>query len=160
MEETGDTYLAGLWRNGLDRLVNWRVNDLAVLYPRATPYRAPTWSWASIDSGVNHSDSIHHDGPHSMITVVSAEVETIGDDTTGHVSGGILVLKGVALTMHYTGSISDTINTKWSCEDNSYVANVRFDIRDPKGTVTSTSPKVANRVCTGVDASSRCSTDV
>jgi hypothetical protein len=73
-----------------------------------------------------------------MITVVGAEVETIGNDTTGHVSGGILVLKGVALTMHYAGSISDTNNTKWSCKDNSYVVNVRFDIRDPKGTLTST----------------------
>ena len=44
-EQTGDGYIAGIWRQDLDLQLLWfaydskRVDEI---------YRAPTWSWASI----------------------------------------------------------------------------------------------------------------
>jgi hypothetical protein len=51
----GDTYRAGLWLSELATELLWRRNTLTeagALYPRPRNYRAPSWSWASIDGEV------------------------------------------------------------------------------------------------------------
>ncbi|KAF4616873.1 hypothetical protein D9613_008918 [Agrocybe pediades] len=50
---TKDEYLAGLWRHHLIDDLLWRSR---FMNPRPTVYRAPTWSWASIDGGVTLYD--------------------------------------------------------------------------------------------------------
>lgn len=47
-QETGDEYVAGLWRSALRRGMLWRYDLTPV--PKASEYRAPSWSWAAIDS--------------------------------------------------------------------------------------------------------------
>ncbi|KAL3295234.1 heterokaryon incompatibility protein [Colletotrichum asianum] len=51
-ELTGDTYLAGVWRSQLLAQLSWTALEetRAVQFPKK--YRAPSWSWASIDSPV------------------------------------------------------------------------------------------------------------
>lgn len=51
-ELTGDTYLAGVWRSQLFAQLSWTARETtsAVQFPKR--YRAPSWSWASIDSPV------------------------------------------------------------------------------------------------------------
>ncbi len=66
--KTGDQYCAGLWRSYLAEELLWKVfhpratfksmvtesHDPVKLYPRPN-YRAPTWSWASVDgTAANH----------------------------------------------------------------------------------------------------------
>ncbi|RSL74999.1 hypothetical protein CEP51_011277 [Fusarium floridanum] len=46
---TGDEFLAGLWRESFAEGLLWVVN-VPVDQPRASVWRAPSWSWASIDS--------------------------------------------------------------------------------------------------------------
>lgn len=49
-EVTGDRYLAGSWRSQILHLLNWTVFN-----PKPKPlgrYRAPPWSWASLDGPV------------------------------------------------------------------------------------------------------------
>ncbi|RSL41210.1 hypothetical protein CEP54_015893 [Fusarium duplospermum] len=46
---TGDEFLAGLWRASFAEGLLWVVN-VPVDQPRAPVWRAPSWSWASIDS--------------------------------------------------------------------------------------------------------------
>jgi len=57
-------YLAGLWEEEIRRCLIWqrlpRDDDLAILavppsklQTPSSPYRAPTWSWASIDEPVH-----------------------------------------------------------------------------------------------------------
>jgi len=54
----GDRYLAGLWQSFLPGLLLWHVADRnrdytrPILLPRPSHYRAPSWSWASIDGKV------------------------------------------------------------------------------------------------------------
>ncbi|KAE9581531.1 hypothetical protein CGMCC3_g2600 [Colletotrichum fructicola] len=51
-ELTGDTYLAGVWRSQLLAQLNWTALEKmrAAHFPKR--YRAPSWSWASIDGPV------------------------------------------------------------------------------------------------------------
>ncbi|KAF4339023.1 heterokaryon incompatibility [Fusarium beomiforme] len=49
-EFTGDEYVAGLWKSYFTAMLDWRVFDPK---SRASAgYRAPSWSWASVDSPV------------------------------------------------------------------------------------------------------------
>ena len=54
MEQTlNDQYCAGLWRERLVTQLFWICDcDEQRLRPRPTPYRAPSWSWASLDGPV------------------------------------------------------------------------------------------------------------
>ena len=52
---TGDEYIAGLWRTGLERNLTWKSTfgdsekELPIVKaPRPVKYTAPTWSWASL----------------------------------------------------------------------------------------------------------------
>ena len=53
-----DEYLAGLWKGSLPSELLWCA-DLSHGYPnRSSSYRAPTWSWASIERGVCYVEEI------------------------------------------------------------------------------------------------------
>ncbi|KAG7425967.1 hypothetical protein Forpi1262_v012127 [Fusarium oxysporum f. sp. raphani] len=49
-EFTGDEYVAGLWKSYFAAMLDWRVFDPKSRDPAG--YRAPSWSWASVDSPV------------------------------------------------------------------------------------------------------------
>ena len=49
-ERTGDEYLAGIWKQGLIEGLLWYGEDDLLLTPT---YRAPSWSWASVDGFIN-----------------------------------------------------------------------------------------------------------
>ncbi|RMZ06078.1 hypothetical protein D0862_04729 [Hortaea werneckii] len=51
--ETGDQYLAGLWRRGLLMQLAWRPFGSGAMDPPYDVYVAPSWSWASFPSNVN-----------------------------------------------------------------------------------------------------------
>jgi hypothetical protein len=48
------SYLVGLWRNTLWTDLLWIRAGILPLERRPTPFRAPTWSWASIDGSVRY----------------------------------------------------------------------------------------------------------
>ncbi|KAF8860606.1 HET-domain-containing protein, partial [Acephala macrosclerotiorum] len=54
---TGDQYVAGLWRTGLEVYLCWRVERSETLNPAPEPetslYQAPSWSWASTNQPIN-----------------------------------------------------------------------------------------------------------
>ncbi|CAH0022316.1 unnamed protein product [Clonostachys rhizophaga] len=50
--EPRDDYLAGLWRRDLPLHLLWRADFPRK--PRPTSYRAPSWSWAAVESPVFH----------------------------------------------------------------------------------------------------------
>lgn len=92
------TYLAGLWRNSLlDDLLWFALPRNQGLAFRNSQYRAPTWSWASLD---NASISYHHDRARTIsyqAEVVKAETVLSGPDPTGAVSSGFIVLRAPAI---------------------------------------------------------------
>lgn len=50
---TGDTYVSGLWKGNIFRGLLWRG---PVPGKRSAEYRAPTWSWASVEGRISFID--------------------------------------------------------------------------------------------------------
>ena len=90
-----DAYLAGLWLRVLPTQLLWHVDDCkkanGLPARRPTSYRAPSWSWASVDGKVSTGD-INIDGV--LITVVNTHVKPFTDDVTGQIEDGYIVLQG------------------------------------------------------------------
>lgn len=96
-----DQYLAGMWRGILLESLHWApaiLNPQSTRWPhRPDRYRAPTWSWASIESPIRHveTDFSMYDHSASLVaTVVSAHCTPEGRDPRGRVSDGMLRIHG------------------------------------------------------------------
>lgn len=93
LEKVGTDYLAGLWRDELSDGLLWRVENCqqANLSPSTRPsvYRAPSWSWASIDAMLSTDPLPDIIGKlKSMIDIEEASVQCVTNDPTGQVYGG------------------------------------------------------------------------
>jgi hypothetical protein len=89
-------YYAGLWESRLLEMMDWRVHVPA---SRLSPtYRAPSWSWASVDG------PIHPTKPHNqssiLPSIIEAKTDSIGDPLGG-IYHGSLRLKGPLLTAKF-----------------------------------------------------------
>jgi len=104
--ETGDEYLAGLWKKDLRYDMLWKVSILFSKetdeWKRPANYRAPSWSWASIEGPIemNLKNNTHVKGPETresrqMFEVLEAQVENDSLNPLGEVSGGYLRLRTV-----------------------------------------------------------------
>lgn len=112
-------YLAGIWKNDLCESLLWLprpvwrdvTNDnLTSTYRRrATPYRAPTWSWISLETHGDGKDKSRCPGivdwqegrywylQKAHVRVVDACCEPAGMDPTGTVKSGYILLEGKCL---------------------------------------------------------------
>ncbi|GAP91688.2 putative heterokaryon incompatibility protein [Rosellinia necatrix] len=90
-------YLAGLWEHTLlEDLLWYRSGDA---HQRPIDYRAPTWSWASVNTIENVEDrNIRRQGCRECLVTVPKIIEVstdpVGADEYGEVQGGRLVLNG------------------------------------------------------------------
>jgi hypothetical protein len=86
----GTKYLAGLWApNIVQDLL--RVRNSKTPTVRPTSYRAPSWSWASIDGGVACNDLTRFSFD---VTMIESKIVLAGDDTFGQVKSGLIRLYG------------------------------------------------------------------
>ncbi|KAM0438516.1 hypothetical protein ACHAPT_001265, partial [Fusarium lateritium] len=95
----GDRYLAGLWWSPLARLLCWSRDTFEDNEARVRPdYRAPSWSWASVDG------PIHFYHPmlamlrtllleEYLVEIVDASVVPLGSDETAQVRDGHVTVK-------------------------------------------------------------------
>jgi hypothetical protein len=101
--ETGDEYLAGLWKKDLRYDLLWEVDVMfsagGTEWKRPAKYRAPSWSWASIEGPVTLSlkSNLAIQGPEMRerpqgFQLLEAKVDLVGLDPLGGVSGGYLKL--------------------------------------------------------------------
>lgn len=100
---SGDEYLAGLWRRSVFEDLLWTT--LGGATKRACPWRAPSWSWASVDCAkILYSWTSYKS---HQIDLVSVRCEPAGLDPKGAVSSGRLVLRGKLMD----GMLSDDLDT-------------------------------------------------
>ncbi|KAK7999111.1 hypothetical protein PG991_014786 [Apiospora marii] len=89
---TGDQYLAGMWRKELKTQLPW----VCIGRPQKRPnWRAPTWSWASINGPVRYPECWDEDirPPDSTyISVLDVSTTPAGTDRFGAVAEGSLTL--------------------------------------------------------------------
>lgn len=95
-----DTYCAGIWRRDLLRQLLWRPESPQQRMKR--PYRAPSWSWASIDGKVVFESSPPLHGS-SLLNILS--VRTIGVNSQpwslGQIEYGSLRVRGVLINVQH-----------------------------------------------------------
>jgi hypothetical protein len=93
-----DSYLAGLWKFDLRVDLLWRMAGSG---SRPATYRAPSWSWASVDGGVYFHSADKRDVARKNLvaTVLEAHI-TPASDPLGPVKGGHLTLQGPLLKIN------------------------------------------------------------
>lgn len=102
-----DTYCAGLWRNDLQNGLAWLAGDMnGGPQSRPSGYRAPTWSWASVDCTVRWWHRLwevkHHAVLHTRI--LSCEVEPVFPMAPfGEVKSGTIEIHGLVREINWDG---------------------------------------------------------
>lgn len=88
-QDLNDEYIAGMWRKDLANWILWYVKPSPS--PRPQTYRAPSWSWASVDNEVG---TLRGNLTGMIATVEDVRLHHVTEDTTGAISGGWLDLTG------------------------------------------------------------------
>ena len=83
---TGDTYMAGLWKNDIATGLCWGIR--AQKYP--TKYIAPSWSWAST---IGYARYQKPEGHKLHAELVDWEIETNPLNSLGEVTGGFVTIQ-------------------------------------------------------------------
>jgi hypothetical protein len=92
---TRHRYVAGLWEEELPGVLSWRVSEAAY---RPAAYRAPTWSWASIDGLVSFPrKGLDTTSIFSTLTAVKVE-QPPGEAEAGQVENASITLLGPLLS--------------------------------------------------------------
>ncbi|KAH6872968.1 hypothetical protein BKA58DRAFT_401133 [Alternaria rosae] len=90
MPHNGDTYVAGMWRKSLGTHLFWApMPDPRTSRPQI--YRAPTWSWASLDEPITFMDFPEEE---CLVQVEDVSLQYETEDITGAVTSGWLDLRG------------------------------------------------------------------
>lgn len=125
-EVTGDEYLAGLWRSHLLDALDWRVDMPG--RKLTADYRAPSWSWASLDGHVSfYTQMSFGDSPLASIKRVKV---TPLSDPTGQIVDGFLEIEGCLIKATYLGTNRRVFNWKLRIGEDGVRADVRKDIFD------------------------------
>ena len=94
-----DRYLAGLWQRHLPSQLLWHYDSPGT---RPQNYRAPTWSWASVNPQTDRGLTAGRSYERGIIAdVIEVEIDSPGQDLTGQVNGGHLRLRGPLCTAHF-----------------------------------------------------------
>jgi hypothetical protein len=111
-------YLAGLWEDSIvEDLMWWVKDDECQVSRRPKQWRAPSWSWASLESGFSHRI---YPIKTTHCSILKAECIPAGSDPTGSVVSGRLVISGYIITA-VLKHVSTTPMTDGSEEDGWFI---------------------------------------
>jgi len=98
-----DQYLAGLWLKDLWKSLLWRRDPKYTLPEPTRPeeYRAPTWSWASMDGRIYFPSNVVGK---CRLRIKSVQTRLRGTDPMGQVSSGSIELKAIMVKMDRYGN--------------------------------------------------------
>jgi hypothetical protein len=96
---TRNAYLAGLWRNSLVKGLLWHVRGPQPPQ-RSITYRAPSWSWASVDGSIKYFTEHYQFQFQEDISILDARCDTSPLDPTGRVRAGHITVSGISIPVH------------------------------------------------------------
>ena len=91
----GLTYTCGLWRESLPSDLLWSRHISSKSSRRSQRYRAPSWSWLSLDSASIDNTQAQRSHNHCLVQVSTVTVETLAHDAYGPVTAAALQIKGL-----------------------------------------------------------------
>jgi hypothetical protein len=117
---TGMTYLAGLWQSDLHQQLLWRrrkskqATDATIELPsgQSQIYRAPSWSWASIDRPVERAIPKFWDTRIQLIELLEHECVPTAEDPTGQIDNAFLKVRGHLLHARFSELQNEDSNIK------------------------------------------------
>jgi len=121
---TGDTYFAGLWKGNIFMCLLWRGPFQG---KRSVKYRAPTWSWASVEGRITFIDFYKgYDQKYELSfssrtpRLLNIKAEPVGLDPRGRLASGYISLACHIKSARYTFSrVSQPIGKHYSRKHNS-----------------------------------------
>lgn len=101
-QSTQFEYLAGLWKQNITGGLSWRHTHLvygSVIPPSVpTNYRAPSWSWASVDGNITYHPVIAQKGFKPRISLLSSSIQLKDPSSPfGECLSGSITLRGFLL---------------------------------------------------------------
>ena len=91
----GLTYTCGMWRENMPSDLLWTSRPSGKYSQRSQRYRAPSWSWLSLDNtSVRHDRSYNLD-KRSLVEILDVTVENLGHDGYGPITAAALQIKGI-----------------------------------------------------------------
>lgn len=135
---TGDSYLAGLWKGDLAGGLLWAASTIDTLR-RTTEYRAPSWSWVSVEGAIYYEGILAWDADVSglpqkfELEVLDAQTNLTGLNYFGAVHGGYIKVQGFLKPTPFS-RIARSLD--WSYPIHPFdseisVGRARFDEGDP-----------------------------
>jgi hypothetical protein len=107
-----DEYIAGLWRKGLATQLLWKAWDQdSPIFP-TRDYRAPSWSWASVDGKIYIPTEVDAEG--IQISIIDVTVQAVSADPTGMLAGGSIRLSGPLTTLEVWPNSAN--GDPWHCQ--------------------------------------------
>jgi hypothetical protein len=149
----GTEYVAGLWSEDMINGLCWNVESVHKAR-RPSEYRAPSWSWASVEGEVRFSRPVHIgsvDGvggyaiqprtvntwfPHEQFSLKILKIDCARStiDPTGHVSGARLYVSGRIVQVEYRYDRTATHGGRYVCEKDSiqegFLADVPLELQN------------------------------
>ena len=108
----GDDYVVGMWRRYLASELLWSVDKCRQIdnepSRRPSPYRCPSFSWASVDGCISAASPVDEG---ILIAVRDVCIDYVTDDKTGLVRGGHLVVQGTLKALELTRH--SALRTHW-----------------------------------------------
>ncbi|KAI9642444.1 hypothetical protein NHQ30_009249 [Ciborinia camelliae] len=123
-DEIGDQYLAGLWKKQIEGQLCWYRLPVHKICMRP-PWRAPTWSWASIDGPVHWYSSEQKKTKYAH--VVDAHTTLYGHDPFGQVSDGVIRLACSTIAMGYLVTAKDNAVITLQIGDTKFEVSIILD---------------------------------
>ena len=109
-------YLAGLWRDCLLDQMLWNVDSdetsRSLAGEKRPDYRAPSWSWASIDAPIRPQLLPNRLVDH-IATIQEAHVTPVTGDVTGQIKNGYIRLRAALFPVKIDTSSTQYKNLSW-----------------------------------------------
>ncbi len=114
---TGDVYYAGMWKSALVPQLCWTVdhcrNEMSgngVTPKRSDIYRAPSWSWLSIDSNIEFYTNDHGSTENFeiMIEVSRVDIQASTRNVFGSIRNGRLDCHGILIPARWINRSTDS----------------------------------------------------
>ncbi len=86
-------YMAGVWERAIPRALLWSSSSFELVSRRPTEYRAPSWSWASIEGHIMEWIPEDADGVEQVCQLQEIETSLVSHDPYGQVSNGHLRIR-------------------------------------------------------------------